>query len=182
MAMKRLSQIYASGLLFGLFWMSGGAIAASNVASDVASAANLFSKIKEEPADYDDRTQPDTGLGINGSTFINHVPATTFTDADRSFFFSPNLDGQFNALSSPLDSVLTTVYLDVITYGTNPGFAEAVKLVTSNGYDLQEAGSYGNSPLYSITDSDGNAIAYISIVTPIDEDSAVLVLWDNAPI
>ncbi|MEL6136932.1 MAG: hypothetical protein AAFR42_05930 [Cyanobacteria bacterium J06628_6] len=127
-----------------------------------------------------------SGLVGTGSSngLVDVVPASSFKDADQPFFFTPNSNGRFTPLSAPIDSVLTMYYFDTVTYGANAGFAEAQKLAAASGYFLQDApeGSYGNNPLYTVVDANGNIVSYLSLVLPVDEDSSILVLWKTPPV
>ncbi len=138
-----------------------------------------------------DQTPFDQGTAQSGlvgtgasSGLVDAVPASSFKDADQPFFFSPNSNGRFTALSNPLDSVLTMYYFDTVTYGANAGFDEAQKLAAASGYFLQNAHppNYGNNPLYAVVDDGGNIVSYLSLILPVDEDSSILVLWKTPPI
>ena len=138
-----------------------------------------------QPPAFDQGTAQ-SGLIGTGATngLVDAVSALSFKDADQPFFFMPNSSGEFKATSQPIDAVLTMYYFDTVTYGVNAGFAEAQKLAEASGYFLQNApeGNYGNNPLYTVVDADGNVVSYLSLVLPVDEDSSVLVLWKTPPV
>ncbi|MEO1591660.1 MAG: hypothetical protein AAFU71_10255 [Cyanobacteria bacterium J06632_22] len=127
-----------------------------------------------------------SGLVGTGSSsgLVDAVPASSFKEADQPFFFNPSSSGRFTALSPPIEAVLTMYYFDTVTYGANAGFAEAQKLAGASGYFLQDApeGNYGNNPLYTVVDANGNIVSYLSLVLPVDEDSSILVLWKTPPV